>query len=156
MLTRVLVTVMFVMAVGWCTPTSAVAQPALADHRLMVSEHTVVRDLRTRLVRSFHPVVIRATYVPDSLVVGEESLFSAVVNVEHATLPIAPTWEFSDGTMLSGLSVRRTFTRPGRYRLRFHVENRGSEASRMFEVQVHENGGGGLSEQYDEDGCNCE
>lgn len=136
MLRIVLVTLAFVSAVGWCSAYEAAAQPALSDHRFMVAEHTAIRGIGSILSRSFHPIRILSTHTPDSLVVGESGLFSAEVNVEHASLPITCTWEFSDGMSASGLSVRHAFERPGWYSVHFHAANRGSEVSETFEVEV--------------------
>ncbi len=136
MVRRVLLTVILIAASGWHTHDAA-GQPALPDHHFMVSEHTMVREIGSFVHRAFHPVKIISADVPESLAAGEEGLFSAHVNVEHATLPLSAVWEFSDGTKRSGISVRHAFTKPGRYRVRFHVANGGSEASENFEVEIY-------------------
>lgn len=136
MLRRVLVIVACIAAVGWSVAYDAAGQPALKDHRVMVSEHTTIREIGSVLNRAFHPVRIISAHVPDSLIVGESGLFTAQVNVESASLPITGAWEFSDGTLMSGLSVRHAFEQPGRYEVRFRAANRGSDASEAFEVEV--------------------
>ncbi len=105
----------------------------------MVSEHTALRDIGALLKGSFQPVKIVSAHAPDTLLVGESGLFEAYVNVEHASLPITLTWEFGDGTAISGLSARHAFARPGRYTVHFHVANHGSDTSKTFEVAVLSN-----------------
>ena len=125
-----------IAALAWCGIGDAAAQPVLNDHRIMVSEHTGIRAIGSLVNRPLRPVQILKTDVPTTVVAGEEALFTAQVNVAHATLPIRPTWSFGDGNEAAGLSVRHTFTEPGRYVVRFTVSNRGSEATRSFAVKV--------------------
>lgn len=139
MLRRVLVIATCIAAVGWFSAHDAAGQPALKDHRVMVSEHTTLRGIGSVLNRTFHPVRIVSAQVPDSVLVGESGLFTAQVNVESASLPITGTWEFGDGTRASGLIVRHVFERPGRYEVRFRAANRGSRASEAFTVNVMPN-----------------
>lgn len=136
MLKNGLMIIASISALAWCGIGDAAAQPVLDDHRIMVSEHTGIRAIGSLVNRPLQPVQILQITVPESIVAGEEALFMAQVNVAHATLPIRSSWSFGDGTDASGLSVRHTFSEPGRYVIRFSVSNRGGEDTRTLEVEV--------------------
>ena len=143
MLRNALMIIVSIAALAWCSIDDATAQPVLDDHRIMVSEHTGIRAIGSLMNRPFRPVRVLKADIPGTIVAGEEALFMVQVNVEHATLPIVSTWNFGDGNEASGLSVRHTFAKPGRYVVRLSVSNRGSEVARTFEVEVRPGEGGG-------------
>ena len=116
------------------------AQPMHPEHRYMVTEHTAVSRLTGLLKPSFREVEIRRLDLPETVVVGEEAVYSVIANVETATLPLSAVWDFGDGVTKKGLSVEHVFGTAGEREVTVTVSNVRSRESRTFTVLVREPG----------------
>lgn len=84
------------------------------------------------------PVAVRLYEVsgPDSIHVGQEGRFTAVANVETASLPLHVQWDFGDGTTANSLHTRHRFSTPGTYSVVFRLSNRYGTAVDTLVVTV--------------------
>ena len=79
---------------------------------------------------------IRALEGPDSLHVGETGRFSAILNLETASLPLRSRWTFGDGTTHQGMHAPHRFAEPGTYSVDFSATNDHGTATDSLTVTV--------------------
>ena len=106
------------------TSSYAVGPPAGLDDVAMLFKNTPV------------PVRLYEVRGPDSLQVGEEGHFTALANVEAASLPLRLQWDFGDDATANSLHARHRFTSPGTYPVTFSLSNRYGEATDTLVVTV--------------------
>lgn len=82
------------------------------------------------------PVRLYALDGPDSVAVGDEARFGALVNVEAAALPFRARWHFGDGAAARGLYAVHRYAAPGVYTVVFTAENAEGVARDTLRVVV--------------------
>lgn len=119
-----------------CFPGIAAAQYDEAARAIAMERPVGLKDVTTMLTRKPVPVRLLDVQVPDTLDVGESATFSALANVEKATLPIWCEWDFGDGTTANSLHAQHRFFTPGTHLVTLWLRNEHGEVRESFTVRV--------------------
>jgi outer membrane protein OmpA-like peptidoglycan-associated protein len=93
--------------------------------------------IRLNLRSDFRPVRGVSISGPARLYIQEEAVFTASL-IESATQPVRYEWDFNDGTIREGISVRHRYNVPGSYVVTLVVSNNRSREQRNLIVNVVE------------------
>lgn len=119
-----------------CFPGNAAAQYDQAARAIAMERPVGLKDVPTMLAPKPIPVRLLDVQVPELMDVGESASFSALANVENATLPIWCEWDFGDGTTANSLHAHHRFSEPGNHQVTLRLWNAHGEVRESFTVRV--------------------